>query len=413
MKDGDFKMLKGNNKVKKTVPLDLTVSLVVLSTAVTFLSTFLYFNISDKPVKTTPPKKSEIVVKMEEIDTYVKENFYGNPDYTALGDDMAEGYINGLNDPYTRYFTADEVEAVTTEVKTRFFNSIGILTSESEKDKMEVIHVNSDSPAYDAGIRKNDIITAVNRQEVNKIGYQQALKDINGDNGTPLLLTVKNKDSEKEFRLTRKLTKIPLVETYIFDNNIGYIKIKEFDEGTDKEFESALIGLKTNGIKKFVCDMRDNPGGKIAACQAMLDLLLPEYDLIETIDNKGNKEVYVQSVSGNEIDLTPVILVNEQSASCSEMFAVSMRDFTGVSVVGTVTFGKGIMQNYMTLPDGSQINVTTRAFKSTRSPSYHGIGISPDYEVFLEDGEKMFMTDGNQDIDTQLKKAIEVAEQLN
>lgn len=330
--------------------------------------------------------------KVNSIYDTVMEGYYVEPDVTDLEDGMCRGLMSGLNDPYSAYMTEEEytswIESVTGE-----FEGIGISFTTDEDGNYVVVSVFKDSPAENAGLKEGDFILAADGKTYPTMDALSAA--IKGKKGTKVTITYERDGKAHDVAITRDKIEETTVESEMLDNNIGYIAISSFAENTAEEFRVQLKAMEDKGVDGLVIDLRNNGGGMVNTCQQIADMLLGECEIVSMENRKGEESVL--NSDAEKTDLPYVILVNENSASASEILAGAIKDNTDNPLVGVTTFGKGIVQTSGQLEDGSALELTTMQYFSPDGNKIHKKGIEPDYVVKNTETE-----------DKQLKKAIEL-----
>ncbi len=264
------------------------------------------------------------------------------------------------------------------------------------------------SPAYDAGLLPNDIIYKVEGEEVTGEDLTEVVSKIKGKEGTEVNITIyRDGVSEPmEFTIIRQKINIPTIEYEMLDDDIGYIQIVEFDDITISQFSRALRTLERKGMKSLIVDVRNNPGGLLNSVMEILDRLLPESLIVYTEDkNKQREEKHAKKP--DQFNKPMVVLINGNSASASEIFAGALQDYNKATVVGTTSFGKGIVQSVIPLSDGTAVKLTISKYFTPKGRNIHGTGIVPDVEIDLDEELKQLITIPH-DQDNQLQKAIEI-----
>lgn len=339
-------------------------------------------------------EKSAKMVKAEMLCEYIQDVYYKDVDVDVLADGMYKGMVESLGDKYSEYMTAEEYKAWQEDMNGAFYG-VGLTMQVSKKDNghFTVVSVVKDSPAEKAGFIEGDIVTKVDGKTYDSLN--SAVKNIRGEKGTKVTLTYIRDGSEKEITLVREEITISSVGSSMLDNKVGYILITSFSENTGKEFEEAVSKLEKEGAKSLVIDLRNNGGGFVDQGIMVADELLGKCTLVEYIDNNGNK-----SYSYSDADKTKLpyaVLVNGATASASEIVTAAIKDNKGGIIVGTKTFGKGIIQSTKRIKDGSAIKLTIMEYRSPDGHVIHEKGIKPDYVVKLKKNERT---------DYQLKKAV-------
>jgi len=361
----------------------------------------------DEAASTTA--NSEFQQKVAFIKGLVSNYYLGDvteEDYTT---GMLKGLMEALDDPYSSYYTAEEYASLM-ESSSGVYFGIGAYVSQDVKTGIiTVVKPFVDGPAYNAGVLPGDIIFKVNGVEVTGTDLTKVVGNMKGEEGTEVTLTVmrEGKNDPIDFVIKRGSIEVPTIEYEMFEDKIGYIYISEFDEITVPQFEAAINDLDKQGMKGLVIDVRDNPGGLYDACVEMLDRMLPKGLLVYQEDKNGNRLSDSYADNKEEIHVPVAIIINGNSASASEIFAGAMQDFNKATVVGTQSFGKGIVQSVIPVGDGSAIKITISKYFTPNGRDIHGTGIKPDVVVELDESlsQKVEIA---YDEDNQLQEAIKV-----
>ena len=355
-------------------------------------------------------RNSKLDYKKIEEKTSVLQNiidryFLFDEDMTKVEDGIYAGMMNGLGDPYTVYYTKEEYKALNEDTEGKY-SGIGAVVSQNPNTKIiTIVKIFENSPANDAGLQVGDIIHKIDGEEVAGTDMDILVKTkIRGEEGTSFKMTVLRGDERKEVELdlTRRSIEVETVAGRMLDNNIGYIAVSQFDAVTSEQFKSNIESLQSQGMTKLIVDLRGNPGGLLDQVVDMLDYILPDGLVLYTEDKYGKREEYYSDGS-HELKIPMVVLVNENSASASEVFTATFRDFEWGTVVGKTTFGKGIVQNVLPLGDGTAVKITTQHYYPPSGYDLHKVGIKPDLEVDLNEGAKI-----GTDSDNQLSAAIDI-----
>lgn len=390
--------------MNKKVSLGLTISIAALAAAMTFIITLFFslrhFNEQVQSVK----EKAAKYERLEAVDSYVRQNFYQELDEEAVMDGMLKGYMSGLNDRYSHYMTAEEYKELQ-QTESGKTVGIGVTVTVDEEGYIHILEVEKNSPAESAGLQPDDRVIAVDGEDVLALGFEEATNRVRGEEGSTVVLTIRRDGKDKEYSIVRKTFDVTTVEGRLFGAGIGYISISNFRENTPAQFRQVMEDLIANGAKSLIFDVRDNGGGLLRSLEEMLDPMLPEGVIAVATYQDGSTETAVYS-DAEEMDIPMVVLVNENSASAAELFAASLKDFDKATLVGTTTFGKGIMQATTALEDGGGLTLTIATYQTTRSDCYHGVGVVPDIEVAA--GEDTDIDDADPATDPQLAKAIEI-----
>lgn len=319
---------------------------------------------------------------------------------------LIKGYVSGLGDPYSVYYDKDETESLfeSTEGK---FGGIGVsITQDYETGAMTFVNVYEDGAGAEAGFQAGDILYKVDGEDVTGQDLNNVVAKIKGEEGSKVEITVFRGDDMEEYTATatRKIVEVQTVEHEMKEDGIGYIQITEFDDVTYDQFTSALEDLTGQGMTGLVIDLRNNPGGNLDTVCDILDLILPEGTILSTKDKNGEGDTYT-SDEEHKLEIPMSVLTNENSASASEIFAGAIQDYGVGTLVGTTTFGKGIVQQIFPLTDGTSIKLTISEYFTPSGRNIHGIGIEPDVEIAYEYDVE------NPDADNQLEKAIEIVKE--
>ena len=347
----------------------------------------------------------KIEEKTSVLQNIIDRYFLFDEDMTKVEDGIYAGMMNGLGDPYTVYYTKEEYKALNEDTEGKY-SGIGAVVSQNPNTKIiTIVKIFDNSPANDAGLQVGDIIYKIDGEEVAGTDMDILVKTkIRGEEGTSFKMTVLRGDDRKEVELdlTRRSIEVETVTGKMLDNNIGYIAVSQFDAVTSEQFKSNIESLQSQGMTKLIVDLRGNPGGLLDQVVDMLDYILPEGLVLYTEDKYGEREEYYSDGS-HELKIPMVVLVNENSASASEVFTATFRDFEWGKVVGKTTFGKGIVQNVLPLGDGTAVKITTQHYYPPSGYDLHKVGIKPDIEVDLNEGAKI-----GTDSDNQLSTAIDI-----
>lgn len=373
-------------------------------------STNQYLIISPSGIKQTA--KSDIltnktVKKIDELMSYI--DLYYNDDYDEedIRNAIYAGTLEGLGDPYSVYYTADEYKDMQINTSGNYYGIGAALSQDAKTKEVTISKVYEGTPAEEAGLKDGDQIIKVNDTESTSKELSALGQEIRGEEGTTVHLQVYRASNNKTFEIDveRKNVELPSITSKMLDGGIGYIQISEFQSKTDEQFKSALADLKKQGMKSLIVDVRSNPGGLINAASNILDQILPEGTVVYTEDKYGKREDYTSD--SNCLDCPIAVLVNENSASASEIFAGAIKDYNYGTLIGTKTFGKGIVQTVLPLEDGDAVKLTTAKYYTPKGNYIHGVGIEPDIELtYKYSGPEDEAYDMK--YDNQVQKAIEV-----
>lgn len=322
-------------------------------------------------------------------------------DDAALIEGMYEGYVRALGDPYSAYYTEEEAKELMQGISGEYSGIGAVLSRSYETNAVTITNVFRESPAEEAGLEAGDILYQVDGHEIADEDLNQVVAWIKGEEGTEVTLHVVRDSEELELTAVRRIVKTQTVEYEMKDSRIGYIRVMEFNTVTYEQFKSALAELDSQGMEGLVIDLRSNPGGDLDTVLDILRLILPKGTIISTENKEGKVEEYTCD-GKQEFDRPLAVLVNGYSASASEIFSGAVQDYKKGKIVGTTTYGKGVVQEVISLLDGSYIKVTTSEYFLPSGRSINEAGITPDVEVEYEPNEE------DEEADNQLDKALEV-----
>ncbi|WP_234123378.1 S41 family peptidase [Clostridium hydrogenum] len=330
----------------------------------------------------------------------------GKIDDNALVTGAIKGMTSALNDPYTVYMDQQETKDFNSQIQGEEYVGLGMQV-EAKDNKVVVVTAFDDSPAQKAGIKSGDAIVKVNGTDVTGKDLDKAVAMMKGKAGTSVKVTIYRAGKGTfDITATRQSIVMNTVTGEMLSNNIGYIQMSMFDENTGANFNKKMAELKAQGMKALILDLRDNPGGLLTACVDVTSNFVPkDKTIVSMIDKNNSKEVY-KSKGGDYIGMPLVVLVNENTASASEIFSGAIRDYKLGTLVGVKTFGKGIVQNVFDTGNGTQLKVTISKYYTPNGENIHHKGIKPDIEIKYPDNLKNLPYD--RDTDPQFKKALEI-----
>ncbi|MBR6469997.1 MAG: S41 family peptidase [Lachnospiraceae bacterium] len=379
-------------------------AVIIFATGVLLLSegSLDYSFIYGSPGKSVLDKKAEH--KIETLQAIIEKNYLNDYTEEDLKDGLYKGMMEGLNDPYSVYYTKEEYDELT-EDSEGVFEGIGAYLSQNP-DTMVVTVTRPipDSPAEKAGILAGDILVEVDGENVEGDDLNVTVAKIRGKAGTKVNIGVKRegRDGVIRFDITRASVESMTVDSEMLDDSIGYIQIMEFDDVTYSQFMKAYKALQREEMTGLIIDLRDNPGGSVQTCVEIADELLPEGLIVYTEEKDGKREEYKSD--GSSFYGGPlVLLVNGNSASAAEILTGAVKDYELGTVLGTTTYGKGIVQQILPLGDGTGVKVTIANYFSPKGNNIHGVGIVPDEELELD--VDAYLDDG---VDNQLDRAVEI-----
>lgn len=341
--------------------------------------------------------------KLEEVQNLIDKYYLYSDEVDAqvLQDYLVKGYVNGLQEPYSVYYDEAETTALF-ESTSGTFGGIGVgIMQDNTSGLITFTKIYKDSPGEKAGFKEGDIVYKVNGEDVAGQDLDAIVSKIRGEIGTKVQITVIRDNEEYTGTATRALIENDTVEHELKTDDLGYIQVTGFEDVTTKQFEEALDDLNKQGMRGLIVDLRSNPGGNLSTVVDMVDLILSEGTIVSIKDKHGNGNVY-KAKRDNKLNVPLVVLINGYSASASEIFAAAVKDHELGTLVGTTTYGKGIVQNIYPLGDGTSLKITSSEYFTPNGTNIHGVGVVPDVEIEYEYDEN------NPSKDNQLDKAIEV-----
>lgn len=380
----------------------------------TYVGVRLYLMATGKAAKLTAGTGSstagslvsdETVKKLEALEEVIEEYYYKEEDINTetMVEGLYSGLVDSLGDPYSVYYNEEEWQDLMQSTEGIYYGIGAYLSLDPATGLARIAGVIPNTPAEEAGLRENDIIYMVNEEQIQGLELTEIVSRVKGEEGTQVHLTI-YRDGESDYLeidVTRKKIESPTVSYEMYDDGIGYIQIREFDEVTTDQFAEALAVIKGSDAKGLILDLRGNPGGSLPVVVDIARSILPKGLIVYTEDKYGEREEY--SCDGrNELEIPLVVLVNGNSASASEILAGAIKDYgTGV-LIGTTTFGKGIVQRVLPLTDGTALKLTVSSYFTPKGNNIHGTGIEPDIECELD--AEAYYEDGT---DNQLERARE------
>lgn len=352
----------------------------------------------------------ESMEKLEAIEEVIDEYYYKDEDIdtTAMIDGMYAGVVDALNDPYSVYYTAEEWNQLMQETEGIYYGIGAYLSIDPTTTLAKISGVIAGTPAEEAGLRENDIIYMVDGESVQGMELTEIVSRVKGEENTTVHLTIvrEGETDYLEMDVTRAKIESPTVTYEMYDNGVGYIRITEFDDVTVNQFTTAMDSIKEADAKGLILDLRSNPGGSLSAVVDIARQMLPKGLIVYTEDKNGKREEYTCD-GKQELQMPLVVLVNGNSASAAEILSGAIKDYGIGTLIGTTTFGKGIVQRILPLTDGTALKLTISAYYTPNGNNIHGIGIEPDIACELDN--EAYYNDG---IDNQLEKAKEEMDKM-
>lgn len=357
--------------------------------------------ISDEVVQ----KKLDLIEKY--IDRFYLDTTKNGSSAEKLEDGIYQGYVNGLGDPYSVYYSEEEYESLQTATQGDYCGIGATVSQNPSTGIITIVKPFEGAPAAEAGVKAGDVLYTVENEEVTGQDLTAVVTKLKGKENTEVHIQVVREGEEEpvDYTVVRRKVEVPTVTHKMLSGQIGYVQVESFDVVTKKQFRSAVDELEAQGMKALIIDLRDNGGGVLDAATDMLDRLLPEGKLVYTKDKNGEGEAYYCE-DKDSLELPMAVLVNGSSASASEIFAGALQDYGAAKLVGTKTFGKGIVQSILSLGDGTAIKLTTARYYTPDGRNIHGTGLEPDIEVELDENVKDWST-AKESEDNQLQKAME------
>lgn len=346
---------------------------------------------------------SDTETKLSYLKKLIDETYLHDVKEKDLNEGIYKGYVEGLGDQYSAYYDKKETKELTESLDGSFSGIGAVMTQDASSGVITITRVYDDSPAKKAGIKTGDILYRVEEKTVTGKDLDKVVSWIKGKKGTKVNLTLlRGTNSDKiKVTATRDVINVETVKYKVLENQIGYISISEFDSVTGAQFAKALTQLQKKNIEGLVVDLRNNPGGSLSTVCDILDSILPKGLIVYTKDKNGKKEEYT-SDEKHRLNLPMSVLVNGQSASASEIFAGAVQDYGKAEIIGTQTYGKGVVQNLFDLKDGTCVKLTTSEYFTPKGRNIDGKGITPDVKIEYKYNAK------DPKADNQLDKAVSV-----
>ena len=350
---------------------------------------------------------SSHVQKIEYLEKMIDQEYLGEVDNDEMAEGVYAGLVYGLGDVYSRYYTADEYAQETASTDGAYAG-IGVSIQKNKNGGVQIAECYEGGPGADAGLQTGDVITAINDTDVTDMELSDVVSLIRENKDNTILLTVFRENEEKSREISVDVTDVELPSVFgkMLDKKTGYIQITQFTGVTPQQYKDMFDELKDKGMERLVIDLRDNPGGLLTSVCDILREILPEGLIVYTEDKYGNREE--ETCDGkHQLNMPLAVLVNENSASASEIFAGAVQDHGVGTIVGTTTYGKGVVQELRQLSDGSAVKLTVSNYYTPNGNSINKVGIKPDVEVKLA-SELLNKDEITHEEDNQLQKALNV-----
>lgn len=399
---------KKNRKIYKSLMLIIiTIFLTFIITTVLIGTYFINNPDILGGISSFTSKSSDLDSYISKYRSIIDQYYLGEIDEDKLKEGLIKGYVSGLGDPYSEYITKDEMKSYLEDTMGNFVG-IGIyMVKNTEYNKIQVLSTIKGSPAEKAGVQPGDIIMNVDGVEYTADDMTVAANNIKGQEGTTVKIELLRGSETIKLELVREKVKVNQVEGKVLTDNIGYIKFTSFDESTSEDFKNEFNNLNSQGIKSLIIDLRNNGGGIVDEALDIADYIVEKDKVLLYEIDKNNNEKVNKSKNDPFITMPIVILANENTASASEILAGALKDLGRAKIVGTKTYGKGVIQQVLSLSDGSGLKLTVEEYQTPNRNKINKVGIEPDEKVELPDNVNSLLgIDENND--TQLQKAIEM-----
>lgn len=403
--------MEKENKFKVYRMIMIVAIAVFITFLITSLSLYTYFVknplvISSKSL-TSSSNTGDIAKSLARYKEIIDKYFLGDIDEAKLEEGAIKGYIEGLGDPYTEYISKEDMKDYLDDTLGNFVG-IGIyMIKNTQYDRIQVLSTIKGSPAEKAGIQAGDLIIKVNDVEYKADDMTTASNNIKGEEGTTVTVEFLRGTQSLKYDLKREKVKVNQVDGKVISDGIGYIEFTSFDETTAEDFRVKFEELSKQSIKSLIIDLRNNGGGIVDEALEIADYIVDKDSVLLYEVDKNNKETIKKAKNDPIINMPIIILTNENTASASEILAGALKDLGKAKTVGTTTYGKGVIQQILSLNDGSGLKVTIEEYQTPNRNKIHGIGVEPDERVELPESVQNVLNVKESE-DTQLQKAIEM-----
>lgn len=387
----------------KSIFIKSIILTILLTTVIVSMVTIIIMNNNEQT-----SLLNRIDGKLSSIEQIVDKDYLREIDENKIFDETIKGYVEGLNDEYSQYFTKEELDKYKTDNIEGQFVGIGVyIIQDTEKNAIRVLAPIKGSPAEKAGILAGDYIVKVDDQAYTGEQITEATNKMKGKEGTKVKIQIIRDEKNLDFEVERANVRVNPVEADIYEENIGYLKISSFDQGSGSEVTKKVEELKEKNIKSLMIDLRNNGGGIVDEAIEIADLFTnKDSTLLITKDKHGNENIS-KAKKDKVIEVPIIVLTNENTASASEILAGALKDNNVAKIVGTTTFGKGVIQELLTMKDGTGLKLTTNEYYTPNRNKINKVGIEPDEKIELPEEYKNILSIPKE-VDTQLNKAIEL-----
>lgn len=356
-----------------------------------------------------------IGAKLGELEQLINLYYLDEIDNLEVEDGIYTGLVDALDDPYSVYYDEESLSAMEESTNGEYAGIGAMMSQNPDTMEVQVVQCYDGTPSKEAGMLAGDVMISLNGEDITGLELSSIVAKIKDGETTPVTIGLLRDGEELELEVKRRVVEIPTVEWEMLEDGIGYLRILEFDLVTVSQFEEAMRELEAANMEKLIVDVRDNPGGVLQTVCEILDQILPEGLIVYTEDKYGHREEY-RSDAANVFEKPLVVLVNENSASASEVFSGAIKDYGVGTLVGTKTFGKGIVQRLFNLSDGTGLKLTVSKYYTPNGNDIHEKGIEPDVEVVMKEYDTETLqqiTEENwKEYDNQLEKAVEVLKEI-
>lgn len=385
-----------NNKFKKGIAVGVAVTLVVTGTGFAGYQKIMF-------PKGSALSDTKTVQKLNYLESLINEEYLEEKEEDSLREGLYAGLMSGLNDPYSTYYTAEQYKELNTSNEGSYVG-IGAVLQKDKDGGAKIVQLYEGGSGEQAGLKKGDVLKAIDGEDVTEKETSDIASMIRESDKDSVTLTIQRDEETKEIKVEIRDVEIQTVSHEMLDDETGYIRISEFSEVTSNQYKKAFEDLQDKGMKKLVVDLRDNPGGLLTAVCDVLRQILPEGLIVYTEDKNGKKEE--EKCDGkSELAMPLAVLVNGGSASASEIFAGAVKDYGIGTIVGTTTYGKGVVQTIQPLSDGSAVKITIAKYFTPKGNDINKKGIAPDVEAELSE-DSTDWTELTHEEDTQLQAAL-------
>ena len=385
-----------NNEFKKGIAVGVAVTLVVTGTGFAGYQKIMF-------PKGSALSDTKTVQKLNYLESLINEEYLEEKEEDSLREGLYAGLMSGLNDPYSIYYTAEQYKELNTSNEGSYVG-IGAVLQKDKDGGAKIVQLYEGGSGEQAGLKKGDVLKAIDGEDVTEKETSDIASMIRESDKDSVSLTIQRDEETKKIKVEIRDVEIQTVSHEMLDDETGYIRISEFSEVTSNQYKKAFEDLQDKGMKKLVVDLRDNPGGLLTAVCDVLRQILPEGLIVYTEDKNGKKEE--EKCDGkSELAMPLAVLVNGGSASASEIFAGAVKDYGIGTIVGTTTYGKGVVQTIQPLSDGSAVKITIAKYFTPKGNDINKKGIAPDVEAELSE-DFTDWTELTHEEDTQLQAAL-------